>query len=363
VESAIFNILKKTVFIVVSNKYQILLFMNAVLSMGGTLFILQSSFRERLLDMPTKRSSHAVPVPRGGGIGILLAFMLSALVLRLPTSMVYAVIIIGFVSFYADHFILSIKFRLSIHFLAAFLFLFPYFYKIINDSFSQQKISMTTLILVIFIVIFVVGTANIFNFMDGINGIAGITGVIGFGLLAFNAYVFDVSLIKSHLPLVLLALCIAISCLGFLPFNLIRTRVFLGDVGSITLGFLFAGLVVYLSRSPMDFICFSGFLFPFYADELMSVLVRLRKRQSLLIPHRVHLYQLLANEMQISHWRISIGYGISQLTLGLVMLLAKPAGYFPTILILLGSFIGMAILYGYIKRKISDRLAVLRSGP
>jgi Fuc2NAc and GlcNAc transferase len=352
-ERAIFYILKKAVEIIEGNKYPILLLMNAFVSMGGTLFILQSSFRERLMDMPNKRSSHTAPVPRGGGIGILLAFMLSAMVLRLPTAIIYAAIIVGFVSFYADHFFLSIKFRLFMHFLAAFLFLFPYVNKIIADLFLQQKIPMTLFILFILLLIFIVGTANFFNFMDGINGIAGITGAIGFGLLAFNAYVIDLSLIKSHLSFVLLALCITISCIGFLPFNLPRARVFLGDVGSITLGFLFAGLVVYLSKSPLDFICFSGFLFPFYADELISVFVRLRKRQNLLIPHREHLYQLLANEMQISHWKISMGYGIAQLSLGLVILLIKPLGYFPMIFILLVSFIGTTILYCYIKKKVS----------
>ena len=140
-----------------------------------------------------------------------------------------------------------------------------------------------------------------------------------------------------------------------MPFNLPRARVFLGDVGSITLGFLFAGLVVYLSRSPLDFICSAGFLFPFYADELISVFVRLRKGQNLLIPHRVHLYQLLANEMRISHWKISVGYGLVQLSLGLVLLAVKPLGYGPALIILSASFAGAAVFYGRVSRTIALR--------
>ena len=347
--------LKKAVELVAGHKHQILLLMNALISMAGALFIYRSSFRERLMDMPNHRSSHAAPIPRGGGFGILLAFMLSAMVLRLPTAIIYAVIIVGFVSFYADHFFLSVKFRLSIHFLAALLFLFPYVIRVTTESFSRQNLLLISLLLIIFFHFYIVGTANVFNFMDGINGMAGITGAIGFGLLALNAYMIDLNSSQSLFSLGLLALYISISCIGFLPFNLPKARVFPGDVGSITLGFLFAGLVVYLSRSPLDFICYSGFLFPFYADELISVFVRLRKRQNLLIPHRVHLYQLLANEMRISHWKISLGYGMAQLSLGLLLLVLKPLGYFPLILILFVSFIGVAILYGCVRRKISLR--------
>lgn len=348
---AIINILKKVIALIEGNKYSILILMNAFVSMSGALFIIQSSFRDRLMDMPNERSSHIAAVPRGGGIGILLAFMLSALVLRLPTVMIYAVIIIGFVSFYADHFILSVKFRLVIHFIAAFIFLFPYINSIIADSFSQQKLSMTSLIIIAFLVIFIVGTSNLFNFMDGINGMAGIAGVVGFGLLAFNAYAFESSLSKNQVSYALLALCTAIACLGFLPFNLLKAKVFLGDVGSITLGFLFAGLITYFSVSPLDFICLSGFLFPFYADELISVYVRLRKRQNLIIPHRMHLYQLLANEMQFSHWKISVSYGIVQLCFGSIVLLIKPWGYVPVIFVSLVFFIATAILYIYVNKR------------
>jgi Fuc2NAc and GlcNAc transferase len=117
--------------------------------------------------------------------------------------------------------------------------------------------------------------------MDGINGIAGITGIVAFGLLAYYA---SFSGLKA--PLDILAICILLACAGFLPFNMPRARVFMGDVGSILLGFVFAGMVVYLSKSVMDFICLSAFLFPFYADELTTMIVRLKNGENLTKPRR-----------------------------------------------------------------------------
>ena len=171
------------------------------------------------------------------------------------------------------------------------------------------------------LVVFIVGTANFYNFMDGINGISGITGIIGFGMIAFYALYFGNS---SHLST--LAICMSISCVGFLPFNVPKAKVFMGDVGSILLGFVFSGLVVYLSENVLDFVCLMSFLFPFYADELITMVIRLKNKENLTKAHRRHLYQILANEYGISHWKISTGYGLFQLMIGISILLLKTYG-------------------------------------
>ena len=172
-----------------------------------------------------------------------------------------------------------------------------------------------------------IGTANLYNFMDGINGIAGFSGVIGFGLLGvYTLYrpVHDVFTFQT--PLSLLSICIALACLGYLPFNMPRARVFMGDVGSIFLGFVFAGLVVTLSRNYLEMVCFTALLFPFYADELTTMAVRLRDHENLTQFHRRHLYQLLVNELGIVHWKISAAYGAAQLAVGTGILIAFPYG-------------------------------------
>ena len=173
------------------------------------------------------------------------------------------------------------------------------------------------------IFIFLIGTANFYNFMDGINGIAGLSGVIGFGLLGLYT-LYRPNPDPFQTPLSLLSICIALACLGYLPFNMPRARVFMGDVGSILLGFVFAGLVVTLARNYLEMVCFAALLFPFYADELTTMVVRLRDRENLTRSHRRHLYQLLVNEFGIAHWKISAAYAVAQLAIGAGALIAYP---------------------------------------
>ena len=156
-----------------------------------------------------------------------------------------------------------------------------------------------------------VGTANYYNFMDGINGIAGITGLLGFALMA--AYV---NLIEGSVAVTGVAVCLSIACLGFLPLNMPKARVFMGDIGSILLGSAFAGLIWLAAKSVLDFVCMASFLFPFYVDELTTVIIRLKDGENLKKPHRRHYYQLLANEKGIAHWKVSVGYGVFQVAVG-----------------------------------------------
>ncbi len=171
------------------------------------------------------------------------------------------------------------------------------------------------LLILAVIFLFLIGTANFYNFMDGINGIAGLSGAIGFGLLGLVT-LYRPNPDPFQTPLSLLSICIALACVGYLPFNMPRARVFMGDVGSILLGFVFAGLVVTLARNYLEMVCFAALLFPFYADELTTMVVRLRERENLTRSHRRHLYQLLVNEFGIVHWKISAAYAVAQLAIG-----------------------------------------------
>ena len=133
-----------------------------------------------------------------------------------------------------------------------------------------------------------------------------------------------------------------------------KARVFMGDVGSVLLGFVFAGLVVGLTRSMNDFVVLCSFLFPFYTDELITEYVRLRDRENLLTPHRRHVYQLLANEMGIAHWKVSVGYGALQAAVGVGALVVR--GYGEGILVgYLGAcFVGFWIFGGRVRYRSAD---------
>ena len=265
------------------------------------------------MDHPNERSSHLQPTPKGGGIGILAAFLFCSLCTKVSYWFWAPVAAASVLGLYADRFEIAPQPRLIIQFTAAFL--------IIIESGRLDAFKIKYILLIIFFIFYIVGTGNFYNFMDGINGIAGITGIVGFGLIAFYAYCYG-----SEPSLVTLAIGISFACLGFLPFNIPRARVFMGDTGSILLGFIFAGIVVYLSKNFLDFICLAGFLFPFYADELTTMIIRIKDGERLSQPHRRHLYQLLANEYGIQHWKVSFGYGLFQLLIGISALWLKSAG-------------------------------------
>ena len=282
-----------------------------------------------LIDNPGERSSHEIPVPKGGGVGILAAFVLSSIMLKIPSGFWLSASFLSLISLFGDKSDLSPKLRIVVQFLAAISFL------ITSRSFWHapgQSLWLSTL-LILSLLIFIVGTANFYNFMDGINGIAAISGIVAFGLLALYC-------ITSHKDrfYVVLSLCVSLSCLGFLPFNVSKAKVFIGDAGSIFLGFVFAGMVTILSGSFVNFTCLASFLFPFYADELSTMAVRLKDGENLLRPHRRHLYQLLANEKGITHWKISAGFGIVQLIVGASVLIIQPFGIIAILSVLAACF-------------------------
>ncbi len=276
----------------------------------GAWFISRYGHKAGVIDFPNHRSSHLIPTPKGGGIGIITGFVLLSLFLKIPVSFWLLPTLLAAFSFYGDRVNISPKIRLGVQFLAAFMFLFYTFSFFISGSGP-----LLTGSLILLAAVFIVGTANFYNFMDGIDGIAGIAGIVGFSLMAFF------TCFSANDPILsTLAMGIALACIGFLPFNILKGRVFMGDVGSIFLGFVFAEYVILLSKNFKDFICLSSFLFPFYADELITMALRLKNRESLFTPHRTHLYQILANEGAVDHWKISVGYGLLQLMVGVTML-------------------------------------------
>ncbi len=279
------------------------------------------------VDRPNERSSHFVPTPKGGGIGILAAFVFSSLFLKISYEFWVPAAFLSLLSFWSDRLDLSPKIRLPIQFIAA-----------LSLAHFSGASFQTSAWLFSVLIVFIVGTANFYNFMDGINGIAALTGTIAFCFLAFFGFRN-----RTEDAIAVLSVCIAFACLGFLPFNIPKARLFMGDVGSILLGLAFATTAVRLSRNFLDFVCLAGFLFPFYADELVTMAIRIKSRENLLKPHRRHFYQILANEMRIPHWKISAGYGLMQIIIAALLLTARPSGYTP-VLIILAVFIAVFIL-------------------
>lgn len=273
-----------------------------------------------LVDVPNGRSSHARPTPKGGAVGILAAFVVGTLILKVRAALWIPAVVLALVSLLGDRRDLSPRFRLIVQIVAAgSVLLCGVLRGEVPLLESASGLGMAAGIM--FFTIFIAGTANFYNFMDGVNGIAAMTGLVAFGLLAAFAG------LHGRKPECAICLVLIWACAGFLPFNVPRARVFMGDVGSILLGFVFACLAVFLARDGLDFIVLCACLFPFYADELTTMVIRLHGGESLGRPHRRHLYQLLANECHMAHWRVSLLFAAGQLGVGLLMLFCRPLGW------------------------------------
>ena len=371
-------------------KYLILYIASLALGGAGAWLVVRWGSGFGLLDKANHRSSHKGVVPKGGGIGILAAFLLASWVLGLPILFWVCAGLVSLLSLYGDYREISPKVRLSIQLLGSVGLLFGLFY--------WEGRGISVYLLIPFFAVFIAGTANYYNFMDGINGIAGITGIIAFGLMALF-----VALSGGHDFFIILSGCMGLACMGFLPFNMPKARVFMGGVGSVMLGFVFAGMVVGLSYSLNDFMVLCAFLFPFYADELTTLMVRIkengrreaggqrsevggqrsevrgqrsevgerretgktgsrkgakaqRKKDrkmilgSLMKPHRRHLYQLLANEMGIDHWKVSTGYGVLQILVGIGALALRGYGNLAIVIFLGCCFAGFAAVSCFVRK-------------
>ena len=315
-------------------------FLSIFLGATGAWIVGRFAGKMGLLDYPNERSSHNIPTPRGGGIGIFAAFLLSAILVDIPITFWLPLCAMSILAFCGDRINLSPKLRLYAQFFLIAV--------VVVGAGNLPSNHLWYLLWVIFWMVFIAGTANFYNFMDGINGIAGITGIVGFGLLAGYIFLNDgQSLIST------IAICISLSCLGFLPLNMPNARVFMGDIGSILLGSVFASLVFLASKTFLDFLCLASFLFPFYADELTTMFLRLRDGESLTQAHRRHIYQLLANQRGIPHWKIATGFGLLQLVVGISTILVKPFGILTVLVLLIVYSITFASVSFYLRSYVS----------
>lgn len=256
--------------------------------------------RNRIFDKPNKRSSHSTQTVRGGGIGILTIVIISSTFLYVKSIINIQLLwlialstILGIVSFVDDVKSLSVVFRFicqSAGSLAVLILLvWPNASTFISKSISDLMTLTISLILINF---WILGYTNTFNFMDGVNGIAGSQAVLGFGGLAL---LVGMETGQWKAPIVQLSLVITGAVAGFLPHNFPKARMFMGDVGSIPLGFLSAVMVVWAGNEfgwwllvPLTLLHANFFL-----DTGITLGRRIFGSEKWYHAHRDHFYQRL----------------------------------------------------------------------
>lgn len=306
------------------------------------------TMRLRILDRPTSRSSHTVPTPRTGGIAILMGVLLAVtLAMHLNFAFLVAMgigTLVMAISFVDDVVTIPSLPRLCVHLLVAGLTVVLIGLPVRDIGLPFVGGVLPYWVGVATAILFAVGFVNFFNFMDGINGIAasqGFFGGLSLAVLLCWAWLADSGSIGNS---VITAAALAGGCLGFLPHNFPRARMFMGDVGSTTIGFSLAMLtLVGQGRTQAPWVAYVLPLGVFIYDATFTLFKRLLRGENFLKPHREHHYQLLIR-CGWSHARVT-GIQAAMMTVCSVGALIYARGDDLTQLAVLGVLLGMFATY------------------
>ncbi len=268
---------------------------------------------------------HDQPLPRIGGVVIVLVVgaVLSvtwhtATVDTLLVNILLAAFALACISLLDDRRGLSPAIRLVAHISASVVIVAIVLATAIPSQLTALQSPIVKLFAGTALALTIVWMTNLYNFMDGANGLAGLMGVIGFGSLAVAGQIGA----PVEASLLLTAACSAIAgaCLGFLFFNLPVAKVFMGDAGSIPLGFLAATLGLYGAMAAIWPWWFPMLVFsPFIVDASVTLMGRILRRERLWEAHRRHYYHRLILLEGWSHLKTALAYAT-------VMLLAAVSG-------------------------------------
>lgn len=281
-----------------------------------TVLLRQYALWASVLDQPTARSSHSAATPRGGGLAIVISFILALGVYSFSMHSIpqgWLIVFVGCgglisaIGFVDDHRDVSAIVRFLVHVVAAsvtvYLLFSPIQVQVLNLNFAPGIVGGA------FAVLYIVWMTNLFNFMDGIDGIAGAQAIFvcmaASGICIFSPS--SSSAAVGYLSAMLLALSFA--SLGFLIWNWPPARIFMGDVGSGYLGFAisaFAVITVYENALSV----WTWLILPstFFIDATVTLLRRMANGERWYEAHRSHAYQKFARKygghLNVTSWSI-----------------------------------------------------------
>lgn len=301
-----------------------------VLLFVAELFYFRVADKFNIIDKPNERSSHSRITLRGGGI----IFYFGALAYFLTNDWEYpwfilALSLITFISFVDDIRSTSQGLRLVFHFSAMAL------------MFYQWGLFSLSWWWIIIALIVCTGIINAYNFMDGINGITGGYSLIILGALA---YINEEMVSFAEPALIYTVLC---SVVVFCFFNFRRkAKCFAGDVGSVSIAFILLFLIGKLILKTEDF-SWMILLAVYGVDSVLTIIHRLVLHENIGLPHRKHMYQLMANELKIPHVVVSLVYMAVQAIVIIGYIYCQNWGY----LYLLCAILLLSFIYVWFMRK------------
>ena len=273
-----------------------------------------------ILDHPNERSLHDRPVPRGGGLAILIAMGVcgAAVALFYPAGGLagigISVLIVAAVSFLDDRHSVTPAGRLAVHAAATAVILFYSGFFLQTLEIPGASWDAPHLAGIVLSALFIIWMINLYNFMDGMDGFAGGMAVSGFGTFAVMGWM------AGHETFLAISSVVGAASAGFLLFNFPPARIFMGDVGSSTLGLLAATLSLWGAKDGVFPFWIALLVFsPFIADATVTLFRRLLRREKIWQAHKTHYYQQLVQagwghrKTVLLEYALMLGCGITAL--------------------------------------------------
>ncbi|WP_270938662.1 glycosyltransferase family 4 protein [Falsiroseomonas oryzae] len=314
-------------------------FAAALAALSGVAVRLMIAFP--VLDHPNARSSHVRPTPRGGGVGVVLAFLAGMLVLyqaarfaRIADAqflgVIAAAVAIAAVALWDDVRDLPARLRLAAQVGAALV--------AVGGGLVVTRLALPWIGPVelgwlgpVLTLVWIVGCTNAVNFMDGLDGLVGGT------LLIVSAALAVIAAEQGGWFVYAAALFLAAGFAGFLPFNLHPARIFMGDVGSQFAGFMLAVLAVAAARFDglqVSFLIVPLLMFGLLFDAAFTLARRALMGERLAEGHRTHLYQMAQRSGLGVRAVAAVHWGFAVLHAGLAVLFLAMEPFFKPLIVL-----------------------------
>ena len=300
-----------------------------------------------IIDKPNERSSHSTIVLRGGGIIFSLSMIVWAILMVVQGNAIApylpflcGLVLICGISFWDDVKSLPDSLRMAVQIISILLMFWSMGLYAAADSW------LWTAVIVVVALFFCVGATNFINFMDGINGItAAYSFAMLLPLLLMNRTLGFIE--ESYLIVAILGI-IVFSIFNFRPKG--KAKCFAGDVGSIGIAFIILFALGRLMLATKD-ATYIVFFLVYGIDGSLTIFHRIMLHENLGQAHRKHAYQLMANELKMSHVTVSLIYMVLQLAISLGFIYLCPNTILAHWIYLVAAGIVLAIAYVLFKMK------------
>ena len=327
----------------------------ALLLLAAELAYFRIADKCNIIDKPNERSSHSTIVLRGGGIifAISILVWMGLQMVHGEWSMVkdYLPFVVGLVlicgvSFWDDVKSLPDSVRLMAQFVAMALMFWSMF-GFQNSGFMVLDWYWRVAVIIVALIV-CVGASNIINFMDGINGITGAYAMASLIPLYILNNGVNGGFVDNSFIITMMLADVVFCYFNFRPRG--KAKCFAGDVGSLGVAFILLFLIGCKVMQTGD-ITYLVFLVVYGVDGVLTICHRIMLHENLGQAHRKHVFQLMANELKMSHITVSLIYACLQLAISLGFIYLVPNNILAHWTYLLSSIVVLSVAYVLFKKK------------